>query len=471
MTLLFNVNHTIVLSVVIVCLAISQALDPGLQLDSTLTPTTPWLTLTPTNTPSPTLTPTNTPTRSPTTFEFTQQAQFYGLDGDDYYEGQAYSVSISGNGDLVAFASEIDSETGSAWVYERLSNGAWQSMGAKIKVDDSDDGFGASVSLSTDGSLLAVGQGDGVGGAYLFTRSGSTWVQTAKLVGTGAAGNSQQGESVSLSGDGTTLAVGGPFDNSAAGAVWVFVRAENGTWVQQGEKLLGTGAVGDAFQGVSVSLSADGNTMASGGMIDNTFIGATWIFVRAGNGTWSQLGDKLVGTGGVGLTYQGTSVSLSADGDTLAVGGNIDDSEIGAVWIFVRADNGTWSQQGEKLVGAGAVGAAAQGASVSLSADGNMVAVGGPSDDSSIGATWVFVRADNGTWSQLGDKLFGDTTSPGEQGKSVALASVTKDTIAVGAPFDQQRGGVWIFARAPAVSHPPTPPTFAPTFAPTLPEY
>ena len=83
--------------------------------------------------------------------------------------------------------------------------------------------------------------------------------QRPKLVGTGAVGGAAQGVSVALSGDGDTAIVGGLYDNSNAGTAWVYTRS-GGAWTQQGTKLVGTGAIGAAMQGYSVSLSADGNT-------------------------------------------------------------------------------------------------------------------------------------------------------------------------------------------------------------------
>ena len=109
--------------------------------------------------------------------------------------------------------------------------------------------------------------------------------QGAKLVGTGAVGNSSQGNSVSVSADGNTAMVAGYFDNSSAGAAWVYTRS-GGVWIQQGAKLVGTGAVGVAQQGISVSLSADGNTAIVGGSNDNSGIGATWVYTRSG-GVWT----------------------------------------------------------------------------------------------------------------------------------------------------------------------------------------
>ena len=107
-----------------------------------------------------------------------------------------------------------------------------------------------------------------------------------------------------------------------------------------------------AAQGTSVSLSADGNTAIIGGPDDNYPVGAAWVFTRR-NGVWSQQGEKLTGSVAAGsFTRQGTSVAVSADGNTAIMGGYHDDDGIGAAWVFTRS-NGVWSQQG-KLVGIGA---------------------------------------------------------------------------------------------------------------------
>jgi hypothetical protein len=168
-------------------------------------------------------------------------------------------------------------------------------------------------------------------------------------------------------------------------------------FTQQGPKLVGTGAVGlGVEQGYSVSLSADGNTAIVGGPDDNpsagnnSGIGAAWDFTRSG-GVWTQQGSKLVGTGAVGNAEQGSGVALSADGNTAIVGGPYDNPQNGtgpgAAWVYTRS-NGVWTQQGSKLVGTGAF---SQGQSVALSADGTTAIVGGPSTGST-GAASVFVQ-------------------------------------------------------------------------------
>jgi hypothetical protein len=242
-----------------------------------------------------------------------------------------------------------------------------------------------------------------------------------------AGGVLEQGTSVALSGDGNTAIVGGPYSNfnvsPDTGAAWVYTRS-NGVWTQQGSKLVGTGAIPTSGQGFSVALSGDGNTAIVGGPNDNSDIGAAWVFTRS-NGVWSQQGSKLIGTGAVDAAppaQQGWSVALSADGNTAIVGGYRDNSNTGAAWVYTRT-GGVWSQQGSKLVGTGAVGAATQGFSVALSGDGNTAIMGGWADNSNTGAAWVFTRS-NGVWTQQGNKLVGTDAAgpPIFQGQSVALS-------------------------------------------------
>ena len=85
-------------------------------------------------------------------------------------------------------------------------------------------------------------------------------------------------------------------------------------------------------QNNSVSLSGDGNTAIVGGEVDNNFIGAAWVYARSG-GIWSQQ-TKLVGIDAISPAAQGSSVSLSNDGNTVIVGGLIDNNQVGAAWVF-----------------------------------------------------------------------------------------------------------------------------------------
>ena len=319
---------------------------------------------------------------------------------------------------------------------------------------------GRSVALSADGDTAIVGAPRdgfaGVGAALVYIRIGGFWMQQdgGKLVGVGGVGGAQQGISVALSADGNTAIVGGPRDNSSnpdIGAAWVFTRDSNGVWTQQGNKLTGTGA-DFARRGTSVALSADGNTAIVGGPDDDGGAGAAWVFTRDGNGAWTQQGNKLVGSGTAGAAKQSSSVALSADGNTAMVGGPNDDGTIGAAWVFRRSGAGVWTQQGGKLVGAGAAGAATQGTSVALSADGRTAIVGGPNDNGGIGAVWVFRRSGAGVWTQFLQKLVGSgAAGQARQGFSVALSGDGSTAIVGGPDDDGDIGAAWVFGQ-PAVT-------------------
>src|SRR5260370_1026783 len=144
---------------------------------------------------------------------------------------------------------------------------------------------------------------------------------------------------------------------------------------QLGPKLVGTGAVGSTNQGMSVARSGDGDTAVVGGWRAE----AAWVFPRSG-GVWTQQGKKLVGAGAVGSARQGMSVALSADGNTAIVGGWSDNNKTGAAWAFTRS-GGVRAQQGKKLVGSDAVGTARPRISDGLSAVRNAAIFGGPGDN------------------------------------------------------------------------------------------
>jgi uncharacterized protein (TIGR03437 family) len=324
------------------------------------------------------------------------------------YFGWSVALSADGNTAIVGWP-YANYFAGGASVYTR-SAGVWTQQGSALVGTGAISGYpngsfqGSSVALSSDGNTAIVGgpnDNNSAGAAWVFTRSGGVWTQQGiKLVGSGAAGFAAQGSSVAISGDGNTAMVGGPCDNPGTsatcqgnvGAAWVFTRS-GGVWIQQGGKLVGSGAVGSSGQGSSVALSGDGNTAIVGGPNDSNLAGAVWTFTRTGAG-WTQQGSKLTGAGAVGLPGQGSSVSLSSDGNTAVVGGPNDNHPTGpgAAWVFARSGN-LWTQQGGKLVGTGAAGEAGQGSSVAVSGDSTTVMVGGPWDGGEFGsgAVWVFV--------------------------------------------------------------------------------
>jgi FG-GAP repeat len=415
-----------------------------------------------------------------------------------------YSVALSADGNTALigarYAIRNNNEAGGAWVFTR-SGGAWTQQGGKLNgtghagetlFDHIGEGaFGYSVALSADGNTALIGAPDdnggaenngGVGAAWVFTRSGSTWTQQGeKLTGTGESGEGEFGKSVALSADGDTALIGAPDDNGgvtddgAVGAAWVFTRSGS-TWTQQGEKLVGdctasctnegTGESGEGEFATSVALSEDGETALIGSPGDNDDAGAAWVFTRS-DSTWTQQGEKLVGDCAASCTNEGTGesgagkfatmVALSADGDTALIGGPADNGGAGAAWVFARSDS-TWTQQGEKLVGDCAASCTNEGTgesgdgkfatSVALSEDGETALIGGPGDNGGVGAAWVFTRS-SGTWSQQGQKLTGGGESgESEFGYSVALAEDGNTAVIGGPEDDTATGAVWAFTRS-----------------------
>jgi len=188
------------------------------------------------------------------------------------------------------------------------------------------DQFGYSVSLSGDGSAVAVGAPSF--GAAPFVRilrlDGSSLIP----LGNAILGNqsSRFGQSVSLSGNGSTVAVGAPHNDDGgvdAGQVRTF-RWDGSSWTQLGDALNGEDTwdrwLNDKF-GYSVSLSGDGSAVAVGspynGKKYRPQMGQVRTF-RWDGSSWTQLGDALNGKST--CDNFGYSVSLSGDGSTVAVG-------------------------------------------------------------------------------------------------------------------------------------------------------
>lgn len=222
-------------------------------------------------------------------------------------------------------------------------------------------------------------------------------------------------------------------------------------FLQQGNKLVASDAVGGANQGVAVAISADGNTAIFGGYNDNNGVGAAWVYTRTG-GVWSEQA-KLTAPDAVGLAGFGNSVALSADGNTAFISGPWDNNNTGASWVFVRS-GGTWTEQSKLLaqpeaastcsachgnsVTAAQYNAQYQGTSVSLSSDGNTALVGGAWDHFNRGAAWIYTRS-GATWSQAsGTLLAGDAAGGSYQGASVALSG-DGATAMVGGEWSRQR--------------------------------
>jgi len=207
------------------------------------------------------------------------------------------------------------------------------------------DGFGGALALSGNGNVLVAGaRGDwdgfngfaaltgdpqtSTGAAYVFTRSGTTWAQHAHIKPPNLNVGDGFGVAVAVSGDGNTIAIGAYGDSSvasASGAVYVFV-CSAGAWSQQAYIKASNAGAGDQF-GANVSLSADGDTLAVGAPNEDNQAGnsgAVYVFTRGG-AAWTQQAYLKASNAGAG-DFFGAAVRLSGDGGTLAVGAFEEDS-------------------------------------------------------------------------------------------------------------------------------------------------
>lgn len=250
------------------------------------------------------------------------------VDGEATSDGFGFSVALSGDGMTFAAGARGNDSNGDASGHVRVyrwDGVAWDQLGADLDGEAADDRSGESVAISRDGNTVAIGasrndgNGDAAGHVRIFRWTGNTWQQLGGDIDGEAAGD-RSGWSVSLSEDGLRVAIGA-FGNdgngSAAGHARIY-RWEGTAWQQMGSDLDGE-AAGDS-SGASVSLSDDGETVAIGA-INNDGAGnqAGHTRVFRWNGTaWSQLGADIDGERKLDLS--GSSVSLSADGATVAIG-------------------------------------------------------------------------------------------------------------------------------------------------------
>jgi hypothetical protein len=321
--------------------------------------------------------------------------------------------------------------------------------------------FGASVALSADGNTALVGApspNSMAGAAWIFTRSapGATWTREAEpLRGAGNSHEGRFGKSVALSADGALALVGDPATLNGRGAAWVF--ADSGSWTQQA-MLSGPEVTPFAHFGRSVALSADGATAIIGSPGDSQGSGAASVFTGSG-ATWTQLGTKLTGAGEGAEGHFGNSVALSADGATALVGAQYDSEGRGAVWTFAQSGT-TFAEAAPELTGPQGT-AGHFGTSLALSASGDIALIGSPHADNGLGLVGEFARSE-AKWTQ--EEVLGGTEASGNgySGASVAL-SRDGEVAAIGASRDARRlGAAWVFSREPPSAVPP--PTVANVF-------
>ena len=401
------------------------------------------------------------------------------------------SAATSVNGDQTDNSA---TDAGAAYVFVRTGTTWTQQAYLKASNTGAGDRFGWSVAVAGDtvvvGATLEDSAATGVNGnqvdnsatdagaAYVFVRTGTTWMQQAYLKASNTGADDYFGWTVAVAGD--TVVIGTPYEDSAAtgmngnqadnsatdaGAAYVFVRTGT-TWMQQTYLKASNTDAGDSF-GWSVAVAGDtvvigapfeasAATGVNGDQANNSDsgAGAAYMFVRSGT-IWTQQAYLKASNTSAGDLF-GWSVAVA--GDTVVIGAPFEDSaatgvngdqtdnsagEAGAAYVFVRA-GATWTQQ-TYLKASNSETNDRFGQSVAI--DGDTVIVGAPYERSAAtgvngdqtdnsageaGAAYVFVRSGT-TWTQQAYLKASNTGVNDLFGASVMVAG---DTVAVGASFE-----------------------------------
>ncbi len=383
------------------------------------------------------------------TFLFSQTQMGNDIDGEAVGDYLGTRVSLSSDGLIMAIGAALSdgngTDSGHVRVYENVG-GVWTQIGDDIDGEVADDRSGISLSLSSDGSVLAIGavlndgNGNDSGHVRIYENIAGVWTQIGNDIDGEAAGD-LSGYSVSLSADGSVVAIGAPNNNvGQRGHVRVYEN-ESGVWTQVGGDI--DGEFNDYF-GKSVSLSSDGSILAIGAALIGSVganrnaayrLDSNYVSVYENIlGVWTQIGSDINGEEFGDML--GTSVSLSSDGTVLAAGAVLNNGASGYVKVYENI-SGVWIQVGDDIDGEAS--GDWSGVNVSLSSNGSVVAIGAVNNDgngNNSGHVRVYKNV-SGIWTQAGVDIDGEEAGDWS-GNSVNLSS--SGFLAVGAPLNDGNG-------------------------------
>lgn len=249
------------------------------------------------------------------------------------------------------------------------------------------------------------------------------------------------GYSIDISADGSVMVIGAYLDDDIgtySGAAYVYRKVGN-EWVEEA-KLVGTGIIGNTRFGNDVSISGDGNTIAVSAARINSYRGAVYIY-KYQNGVWVE-STILTALDAANSDYFGQAVDLSSDGTRIAVAAFYDDEvayNTGSIYMF--HDNGSAWTQVNKLIVNDPEANDSLGYSIVISADGNTMVAGTTRkgvNGNYIGAAYVFTWS-GVSWIQTQKLTASDGISADYFGFSVATSS-NGNVIAVGATGTDDKG-------------------------------
>ena len=407
------------------------------------------------------------------------------IDGAVKYGHFGISVSSSSDGSIIAVGAEgrLRGISGSGYVrVYQWSNDSWSQLGGDITRNVAGYYFGKSVSLSDSGLILAIGAENedtdtpspGYVSVYEYSNSNDSWTQKGVDIN-GKASHNLFGASIQLSEDGQSFIVGGYGNNEngvGSGHVQVYRwDSDSNAWSQMGSDIEGE-AAGD-WHGRFADISGDGKTVAVGRVVQDgsgSSSGNVRVFVWSGS-TWVQKGSNIDSES---ASDEYVSLSLSSDGNTIAIGAFQNDqngSDSGHVRVYAWSENeNAWNQLGDDIDGESA--GDHFGYSVSISSNGHILAVGAHLRDSNSsgsddsGQVRIFRFYDN-AWSQIGFGIDGEGAGD-EFGFDVSLSS-TGQRVVIGGINNDGNGVDSGHVRVYELSKPPTmSPSVEPSFIPSL---
>ena len=334
-------------------------------------------------------------------------------------------------------------DSGSAYVFTRTGT-TWTQQ-AKLAASDGAalDSFGRSVAIAGDTIVVGASadddNGTNSGSVYVFTRTGTTWTEQAKLTASDGAVVDQFGFSVDIAGD-TIVAGARQGDGNgitSSGSAYVFMRTGT-AWTEQAKITASDGAAFDEF-GFTVAIAGDTIVVGAYRAANDTvfFSGSAYVYTRTGT-TWTQQ-TKLTASDGAEADNFGQSVAIA--GDTIVVGATLDDVNgilnSGSAYVFTRTGT-TWAEQAKLIV---SDNAPFDNFGTSVAVVGDTIVVGSSGDDNNNGFTdsgsaYVFMRI--GTiWTQQTKLIASDANFGDQFGIGVAIDG---DTIVAGAFGDNDDG-------------------------------
>ena len=324
-----------------------------------------------------------------------ETAKLTASDGED---GDGFGQAVAIDGAYAVIGADTDDLTGtregSAYAFKR-SGDTWVEVG-KLTASDGEDGdlFGGSVAI--DGAYAVIGAdlddltGTREGSAYVFQRSGDSWVEVDKLTASDAADDDNFGWSVAIDGD--FAVIGARFDDLAGmgeGSAYVFQRSGD-SWVEVDKLTASDGEDEDGFGG-SVAIDGDYAIIgANRGDLTGFDEGSAYAFKRSGD-SWVEV-DKLTASDAADGDFFGSSVAI--DGDYAIIGADLDDlagMRAGSAYVFQRSGD-SWVET-DKLTASDAADGDRFGFSVAI--DGAYAIIGADRDDLtgfSEGSAYVFMK-------------------------------------------------------------------------------